>query len=204
MYVCLGKHTYIQKIMSGETYIPGRYVWGSIHTWKRRGVYVCLGKHTDLEKYRGMSGMYACLGKHTYLDKKGYVCMYVCLGKETYLEKKRYVCMYAWSKRTYLKSRGMYVCRRHRRVVHSHHVCMSGETYIPCMYVCMYVCRYVCMYVCMSGETYIPRKLQVCMVCMYIWIHVQHRRVCGQRVQVAAATLGPRQQGQRRAQKVWT
>ena len=35
-------------------------------------------------------------------------------------------------------------------------------------------------------------------------IHVQHISVCGQRVQVAAATLGPRQQGQLRAQKVWT
>ena len=106
--------------------------------------------------------------------------MYVGWGRETYLEKKRYVCMYAWSKRTYLKSRGIYVCRRHRRVVHTHHVCMSGETYIPCMYVCMYVG----MCVCMSGETYIPSKLQVCMVCMYVWVHVQHRRVCGQRVQV--------------------
>ena len=76
-------------------------------------------------------------------------------------------------------------------------VCMFvgdiAESYIPIMYVCpgkhtypvcMYVCRYVCMYVCMSGETYIPSKLQVCMVCMYVWVHVQHRRVCGQRVQV--------------------
>ena len=164
MYVWGNIHT--QKIMSGETYIPGRYVWGSIHTWKRRGVYVCLGKHTDLEKYRGMSGMYACLGKHTYLDKKGYVCMYVCLGKETYLEKKRYVCMYAWSKRTYLKSRGMYVCRRHRRVVHSHHVCMSGETYIPCMYVCMYVGMYVCMYVCPGKHTYRGNYRYVWYVCI--------------------------------------
>ena len=58
--------------------------------------------------------------------------MYVCLGEHTYLEKKRYVCMYAWSKRTYLKSTGMFVSRIHRRVVHTQYVCMSGgETYIP-------------------------------------------------------------------------
>ena len=74
--------------------------------------------------------MYVCLGKHTYLDKKRYVCMYVCMS--------------AWSKRTYLKSTGMYVSRIHRRVVHTQ-------------------------YVCMSGETDIPRKLEVCMVCMDVW-----------------------------------
>ena len=88
--------------------------------------------------------------------------MYVGWGGETYLEKKRYVCMYAWSKRTYLKSRGMYVCRRHRRVVHSHHVCMSGTG----MYVCMYVGMYVCMYVCPGKHTYRVNYRYVWYVCM--------------------------------------
>ena len=67
------------------------------------------------------------------------------------------------------------------------YVCLRKHTYLETigMYVCtLYVCMYVGMYVCMSGETYIPSKLQVCMVCMYVWVHVQHRRVCGQRVQV--------------------
>ena len=96
--------------MSGETYIPGRYVWGNIHTWKRRGVYVCLGKHTHLEKYRGMSGMYACLGKHTYLDKKGYVCMYVCLFGERDIPRKEAVCMYVCMVQTYIPQKQGYVC----------------------------------------------------------------------------------------------
>ena len=75
-------------------YVKGRYVWGNIHTWKRRGMYVCLGKHRDLEKYRGMSGMYACPGKHTYVDKKGYVCMYVCMVQTDVPQKHGYVCFW--------------------------------------------------------------------------------------------------------------
>ena len=139
------------------------------------------------------------------------MCVWGNMSGETYIPRNsRYVCMYVqgmyiWGnihtlclgKHTYLETRGMYVCQRyvylgkHTYLENDRYVCMSPETYIPrnyryvCMYpVCMYVCRYVCMYVCMSGETYIPSKLQVCMVCMYVWVHVQHRRVCGQRVQV--------------------
>ena len=82
MYVCLGKHTYPENrryvCMSGETYIPGRYVWGNIHTWKMIGMYVCLGKHTYPENRR-----YVCMSGETYIPGKGEVCMYVSGNIET-------------------------------------------------------------------------------------------------------------------------
>ena len=66
MYVCLGKHTYLET----------------------RGMYVCqryvyVGKHTDLENDRYVMSGETCLGKHTYLENDRYVCMSV----ETYIPR---------------------------------------------------------------------------------------------------------------------
>ena len=70
MYVCLGKHTYLENY---------RYVCMSDkHTYKENNRYVCMS------------------GKHTYLETRGmYVCQrYVCMSGETYIPRNyRYVCM---------------------------------------------------------------------------------------------------------------
>ena len=82
MYVCLGKHTYLE---TRGMYVCQRYLYlGNIQTWKMIGMYVCLRKHT----YR----LGVCLGTHTYPENG----MYVCLGSwgtHTDLENDRYVCM---------------------------------------------------------------------------------------------------------------
>ena len=74
MYVCLGKHTYLEN----DRYVC-MYVWGNIHTihtLKNKGMYVCLGKHTYLENYR-----YVCMSGETYIPRNyRYVCMLkVCM-----------------------------------------------------------------------------------------------------------------------------
>ena len=56
MYVCLGKHTYLENLRYVCTLKVCMYVWGNIHTYKIIGMYVCLGKHTYLETI----GMYVC------------------------------------------------------------------------------------------------------------------------------------------------
>ena len=110
-------------------------------------MHVCMYAWSKGTYLQSIPSMYACPGKHTYLENDRNV-WYVCMSGKTYIPRQEEVCMYvcmsAWSKRTYLKSTGMYVSRIHRRVVHTQ-------------------------YVCMSGETDIPRKLEVCMVCMDVW-----------------------------------
>ena len=119
-YVCPGKHTYIPRKL--EVCMVCMYVWGSIHTQKRRGMYVCMhgpNVHTSkarvctisdtqksrtypvcmyfrgnihTQKIRGMYGMYGCLGKDIYLEKKRHVCMYVCIVRTYRPQKHGYEC----------------------------------------------------------------------------------------------------------------
>ena len=145
MYVCPGKHTYLENdrnvwyvCMSGETYIPRQEevcMYVCLYAWSKRTYIKSTGMYVSGRHRRVIHTQYVCMyvrGNIHTQKIRGMYGMYVCLGKHTYLEKKRYVCMYAWSKRTYLKSTGMFVSRIHGRVVHTQYVCMSGgETYIP-------------------------------------------------------------------------
>ena len=86
MYVCLGKHTYLE---TRGMYVCQRYVYLGKHTYLENDRYVCMSAETYIPRnyrYVCVSGE-TCLGKHTYLETPGmYVCMSkVCISGETYI-----------------------------------------------------------------------------------------------------------------------